>query len=311
MGNLGRAGFGATTDGLWPYSYDTCDVGTLPNQTYPGTATPLLAVTEGDGEVGGILSYLPGQRLSACTCPGESHPGPIRRDGVYVGRSAPEIDVLEATVTPDGIGQVSLSAQWAPFNARYMAIVDNTTTTFFDPTRTQFNPYHGGRYQQTTSGLSTTNTDCYEFGGTGCFALYGFEYKTGFDDGYITWINEAQDWTVRGTALVGDDGTEIGRRLIPLEPMYLIVNLGISDGFGDIDPRLVFPTTMLVDYIRIYQRKSDIRTSCDPKDFPTAQYIDTYIEAYTNSNLTTWKEYKQPWPKNELMPENKGCRDRN
>ena len=26
MGNLGRAGYGATNDGVWPYSYDTCDV---------------------------------------------------------------------------------------------------------------------------------------------------------------------------------------------------------------------------------------------------------------------------------------------
>lgn len=32
----------------WPYSYDACDVGTLPNQTYPGTQLPLLAVTKGD-----------------------------------------------------------------------------------------------------------------------------------------------------------------------------------------------------------------------------------------------------------------------
>ena len=36
MGNLGRAGYGGTLDGLWPYSYDTCDVGTLANQTLNG-----------------------------------------------------------------------------------------------------------------------------------------------------------------------------------------------------------------------------------------------------------------------------------
>jgi hypothetical protein len=84
---------------------------------------------------------LPGQRLSACTCAvrgltfphlhrdalsansdrdglfqGESHPGPKRSDGSFVGRSAPEIDVFEATIGgPDAahIGQVSQSAQWA------------------------------------------------------------------------------------------------------------------------------------------------------------------------------------------------------
>ena len=58
-----------------------------------------MAATEGgDVSQGGVLSYLPGQRLSRCTCPGESHPGPIHSDGTYVGRAAPEIDIFEAQV---------------------------------------------------------------------------------------------------------------------------------------------------------------------------------------------------------------------
>lgn len=36
------------TSAKWPYSYDSCDVGTLPNQTHPGTLTPLAAVENGD-----------------------------------------------------------------------------------------------------------------------------------------------------------------------------------------------------------------------------------------------------------------------
>lgn len=36
MGNLGRAGYGGSLDGTWPYTYDSCDVGTLPNQTLNG-----------------------------------------------------------------------------------------------------------------------------------------------------------------------------------------------------------------------------------------------------------------------------------
>jgi hypothetical protein len=36
MGNLGRAGYGGTLDGLWPYSYNECDLGTLQNQTLNG-----------------------------------------------------------------------------------------------------------------------------------------------------------------------------------------------------------------------------------------------------------------------------------
>ncbi|ELU38867.1 glycoside hydrolase family 16 protein [Rhizoctonia solani AG-1 IA] len=139
LGNLGRAGYGASLDGTWPYSYvrllfsnfpkrDTCDVGTLPNQTRPD-GTPINATINGDKYNGDVLSYLPGQRLSACTCEGESHPGPKRKSsetdgkgqsGGYVGRAAPEIDVLEATVDAGTlIGHVSQSGQWAPFNYAY------------------------------------------------------------------------------------------------------------------------------------------------------------------------------------------------
>ena len=96
MGNLGRAGYGASLDGLWPYSYDSCDVGTLPNQTLNGL--PVTATVNGDPSRGGALSYLPGQRLSRCTCKGESHPGPKHSDGTFVGRAAPEIDIFEAQV---------------------------------------------------------------------------------------------------------------------------------------------------------------------------------------------------------------------
>lgn len=39
----------------------------------------------------------------------------MRSDGSYVGRSAPEIDIFEATVDDEG-GKVSLSAQWGPYN---------------------------------------------------------------------------------------------------------------------------------------------------------------------------------------------------
>lgn len=68
----------------------------MANQTVNGQ--PAGATTNGDPDRGGVLSYLPGQRLSRCTCSGENHPGPKHTDGTYVGRSAPEIDLFEAQV---------------------------------------------------------------------------------------------------------------------------------------------------------------------------------------------------------------------
>ena len=96
----------------WPYTYDTCDIGTVANQTI--NRQPAAATVGGDQGHDGILSFLPGQRLSRCTCPGEAHPGPKHSDGTFVGRSAPEIDVFEAQINQDTlIAQVSQSAQWA------------------------------------------------------------------------------------------------------------------------------------------------------------------------------------------------------
>lgn len=59
MGNLGRAGYGASLEGLWPYSYDTCDVGTVANQSVNGIPA---ASVDGTGDIynNGALSYLPG-----------------------------------------------------------------------------------------------------------------------------------------------------------------------------------------------------------------------------------------------------------
>lgn len=94
MGNLGRPGYTATTDGVWPYTYDSCDAGITPNQSSL------------DG-----LSYLPGQRLNSCTCPEAEHPTP------GTGRGAPEIDILEAGANPqNNLGLVTQSYQVAPFD---------------------------------------------------------------------------------------------------------------------------------------------------------------------------------------------------
>lgn len=47
-----------------------------------------------------------------------------------MGRAAPEIDVFEATID-SGIGKVSQSAQWAPYNVRFSlcAVIIKVNTT--------------------------------------------------------------------------------------------------------------------------------------------------------------------------------------
>lgn len=307
LGNLGRAGYGATLEGLWPYSYDTCDVGTLPNQTLNGL--PLAATNSGPqgSPYNGALSFQAGQRLSRCTCAGESHPGPVHKDGSFVGRAAPEIDIFEAQMhtAPDGTygGAVSQSAQWAPFNHEF--VWDNSSANFqiTDPTVSALNSYLGSPLQQASSVVSTTDQGCYQ-DSTGCLSVYGFEYKPGFDAGYISWINNNQlAWTLRSAGMGPDPLVEISDRPIPEEPMYIIMNLGMSESFGHVDlANLVFPAIMSVDYVRVYQPMNAVNIGCDPPGAPTAEYIATYMEAYTNPNYTTWvDDFKQPMPKNRLV----------
>ncbi|KAF8798720.1 glycoside hydrolase family 16 protein [Phlegmacium glaucopus] len=294
MGNLGRAGYGASLDGVWPYTYDSCDVGTVANQTVDGQ--PAAATVDGDAGKGGILSYLPGQRWSRCTCQGESHPGPKHKDGTFVGRAAPEIDVFEAQINQDSlIAQVSQSAQWAPFNRAY--IWSNTSDNLIipNPGISELNTFLGSVTQEATSVVTNTNTSCYELDG-GCYSLYGFEY--------ITWISSNQiAWTLKAAGLGPDPSVQISARPVAQEPMYLIANLGMSRNFGPVDlEHLTFPTHMRIDYIRVYQPVDAINIGCSPKDFPTEAYINRYIEAYTNPNLTTWvDDYQQPWPKNSFL----------
>jgi beta-glucanase (GH16 family) len=158
MGNLGRVGYGATTDGLWPYSYDECDYGTVANQSINGVPAANFLKGAGDKYNDGWLSFQSGQRLSRCTCKGESHPGPMHADGTYVGRSSPEIDIFEALATTAGNGNVSQSGQFAPFNWGYQWDI-TTPGTYKIPneTTTSLNGYLGGIYQQAVSALSITS----------------------------------------------------------------------------------------------------------------------------------------------------------
>ncbi|KIK67427.1 glycoside hydrolase family 16 protein [Collybiopsis luxurians FD-317 M1] len=302
MGNLGRAGYGATLEGTWPYTYDACDVGTVQNQTLNGQ--PEAATVNGDAGKGGVLSYLPGQKLSRCTCPGEDHPGPLHDDGTFVGRSAPEIDVLEAQIDQNTfVAEVSQSAQWAPFNNAYIWNNDSDNMIVANSDVSKLNGFTGNVLQQATSVVTATNTSCYELDG-GCFQTYGFENKPGFDDGYITWISSGIiSWGLNAPGLGADGTVQISARPVPQEPMYLLANLGMSTNFGPVDlDHLTFPAHLTIDYIRVYQPEDARNIGCDPKDFPTEAYINKHLEAYTNANLTTWRgDYGQPFPNNKFL----------
>ncbi|KAF8504556.1 beta-glucan synthesis-associated [Russula emetica] len=316
MGNLGRPGYGATTDGTWPYSYDSCDVGTFPNQTNPDGLGPPAAIysNASQAKYDNKLSYLSGQKLSACTCPGEDHPGP----SYNIGRGAPEIDVLEAEHNKLGTGGVvSQSAQFAPFSHDYVYANDSTDEwEVFNTNISRPNSYRGSAVQQAVSGLTQLPSDIFEGSGQ-VFHTFGFEYfanPKSRQDGFITWQMDGQPTIRMGAGAVGpdqgSDGSGVSARLIPEEPMSIVINLGMSPNWQSIDlSTMTFPSEMLVDYVRVYQRTGQTNIGCDPPDYPTADYINRHYEAYSDPQLLSWTTgpagANYSFPKNQLY--NNGC----
>ncbi|PWN50732.1 beta-glucan synthesis-associated [Violaceomyces palustris] len=316
MGNLGRAGYGASLEGTWPYSYDSCDVGTMLNQTNPD-GTPSASLNAGDVMFNRkhhtkSVSFLSGQRLSACTCPDDDHPGPRLKDGTWKGRASPEIDIFEGQVDSRYGMTVSQSCQMAPFNAFYN--LSNSTGPAYElyGLNSELNIYTGEVTQQALSVVTEASQGAMQRGGDASFAEYGYEYEPG-DDGYIEWVSDGKPaWKLLPSALDPDPVTQISRRPFPSEPMYIIFNLGISQNFGEPSwDKMEWPNIMKVDWVRVYQPEHKINIGCDPEDFPTKDYIERHMEAYTNPNLTIWGGtrgeggYGENWPRNRLLPE--GC----
>ncbi|TRM64168.1 glycoside hydrolase family 16 protein [Schizophyllum amplum] len=298
MGNLGRAGYGATTEGMWPYSYDSCDAGTFPNQTGKDGVPDVSTANSGSP-----LSFLPGQRVSACTCSGSDHPGP----DVTYGRGVPEIDLIEAQIDVSvWRGQVSQSYQIAPFNQEYQFNNDSSVTTIYDDSLTEFNTYKGGQWQQAVSALTYVPDDSY----SGSFTTYGVEWYSdpdNRDDGYMTWfVNGEKTWTLTAASIGGDSEIDMSGRLISEEPMYMIINLGMAPSFQQQDfEHMKFPAQMLVDYVRVYQREGTTDgVTCNPPNRPTKDYIDNHMSAYDNVNATTWSEAGYSFPRNSAYD---GC----
>ncbi|KAJ6135564.1 hypothetical protein N7512_000724 [Penicillium capsulatum] len=256
MGNLGRPGYAATTDGMWPYSYhDGCDAGITPNQSSP------------DG-----INFLPGMRLPGCS-----------------------------TVALNGdqnmfVGSASQSLQTAPFDIWYMPDYDYAAV--YDPRITEINSYRGGVYQQALSGLTNLNSRWYN--GTE-YQTFSFEYYPGAT-GSVTWfVGADKTWTLDGRA-IGPNGN-IGQRMIPLEPMSIVFNLGMADNFAPQNHtiREYMPAHLRVDHIRIYQDPDEESVTCDPPGYETTSYIREHSKAYENPNVTKWADAGYHWPKNSYM----------
>jgi beta-glucanase (GH16 family) len=156
----------------------------------------------------------------------------------------------------------------------------------YDDSVTILNSYQGGVFQQALSGLTNLNNDWYD---GKAYQKYNFEYTPG-GKGKITWsVGDVLSWALDYRS-IGPNGN-VGQRVIPTEPMSVIMNLGMSEGYSPVNlPELdkTFPATMRFDYVRIYQDPDSVSVTCDPPDYPTTPYINKHMDVYTNPNITTW-----------------------
>jgi beta-glucanase (GH16 family) len=168
-------------------------------------------------------------------------------------------------------------------NLRLTVLLDFTAV--YNPSITQINTYRGGPYQQAMSGVTNLNNDWYN---GKAYQIYAFEYTPGIQ-GNVSWfVGADKTWTLDGRA-IGPNGN-VGQRVIPLEPLAIIMNLGMAWNFAPIDDDIQkhTPAYMRFDYIRIYQDPDAISVTCDPEGWETTEYIEKHPKAYMDANKTHW-----------------------
>ncbi len=141
-------------------------------------------------------------------------------------------------------------------------------------------------FQQAVSGLSSLNNDWYD---GKQYQTYAFEYTPGSQGNVVWYVGQEKTWKMDARA-VGPNGN-VGQRVIPEEPMSVIMNFGMSQGFSAVDlPALakLIPATMRIDWIRIYQDPAHVSVTCDPPGYETTEYIRRHPESYNNPNVTSW-----------------------
>ena len=73
----------------------------------------------------------------------------------------------------------------------------------------------------------------------------------------------------------------------------MVLNLGMSPGWQTIDlSTMSFPTEMLIDYVRIYQKKGHENIGCSPDDYPTKDYINNHLEAYMSESEVAYPHHQ-------------------
>lgn len=149
---------------------------------------------------------------------------------------------------------------------------------------------------------------------------YKLEWQPG-ENGYLMWyLDDKLIFGINGSSV-----SKLTGGMIPVEPMYIIMNIALSHRWGMPEPCpvsqcaacykcydctnpecqcalpeglkgcRVLPAEMHIDYVRLYQDLGDSTHSlgCSTPSFPSAEFINAHPERYQD-----WKAFqiKQGWP---------------
>lgn len=298
MGNLGRATYEASTNLMWPWSYEKCD-----------------------------RDLQRAQEISGCdiTSHFELNPG--------MGRGATEIDIIEIMPGPSGKLPIVKNGVQRPYTSMTLQVAPGIPASQKRPpagtlpewgfhwypnltygANTSINPFFYGTYlaaTKTEEPIYRSEDESYQ-----CDAIssmmtidksyfeemhtFRFEWQPG-PKGYAHWyVNNKFRFGVEQKSL---DALGLGSR-IPNEPSYVIMNTAISTSWGfpappygcnDYDCKTVegkcgfnpgfcqtLPAYFHVDYVRVYQNKNDSSQTigCNPKEYPTKKFIQAHAYRY-------------------------------
>jgi beta-glucanase (GH16 family) len=175
-----------------------------------------------------------------------------------------------------GVGSASQSFQVAPFDIFYTP--DYNFVEVYGDAITSMNNYRGGPYQEAFSAVSWLNTDWYD---GKAYQKYGIEYVPGATGDLSWFVGDDYTWKIDHRSLRPNGN--IGQRVLPTEPMSIVMNFGISNSFAQVllaNLAEQLPATMRIDYIRVYQDPSQESVTCDPPGYETTEYIKQHAEAY-------------------------------
>lgn len=302
LGNLGRATYEASTNLVWPWSFNKCD------------RTMQLA-----------------QEISACN--GVKHFGMHSHEG----RGSTEIDIFEAM---PGVPGFPATTEWDPIGLPYLSGSLQVAPGINDH-RPEVGEKVGPRdkwYQGMTYGPNTTQNyhfyglmvdktlpmepvyrsekQKYRADGLSSISVVGETHFTDFHTYKLDWQpgpNGHLIWYIDDemTFTINQESLDIVGSQIPVEPSYVIFNTAVANSWGfpipcppgcpctcydcnDPDCECSFfpgfcnslPAHFQIDHVRIWQNPNDTyhTLGCDPEDHPTRLFIKAHPDRYTRDD---------------------------